>query len=259
MGLYPAVALDARVSLALDVVLIVDPSLQIGRVASGRRLGPALPGPLRPLDGPVVQRMPRRVPHDVKPRADETPGRPGGPLADRAPGPVVIDADPPRRRPAFEGPPQLPPGLGGGDRLPTPEWGTPRCAGVRCSPRRPPAANWPGSRRPGPSARRRRPARCRAGRGGPRRRRLGPSRRGAGPQPNAAEPTLEGPLGGRGVEAHVEQGNADPAGDPGRVGPPLLRRRGEGGVGRGRGRRGGEPGGVVGGRSPLAALAPAGE
>lgn len=159
MRLQPGSASHRRISLALPAVHDFEPSRQLLGRPARRRLGPPLADPLRSLDHAVGLGAARRVGRD----RDAQPGQPadqvGGQVAARPPGGAVVDSQPLGQPPPAEEPPQRRLGLAWVDLGPTSQGGKRPSPGRPRSPRRRPATNWPGPRRPGRSARRRRPAR----------------------------------------------------------------------------------------------------
>ena len=95
------------VRLALHLVLLVQPALQLRRVVAAVRLCPILGQPLAPLHHAVVLRPPRRVPDhpDVQPHQPQGKGR--REIAARPPGIAVVHPQRYRSTPLPEAAAQL--------------------------------------------------------------------------------------------------------------------------------------------------------
>ena len=151
------------VRLALHLVLLVQPALQLRRVVAAVRLCPILGQPLAPLHHAVVLRPPRRVPDhpDVQPHQPQ--GKERREIAARPPGIAVVYPQRHRSTPLPEAAAQLGLHHSGGHLGEVALGGKHGCSALPPSIHQPPEASKSSGHRPGVSGRRHRPPTCRAG------------------------------------------------------------------------------------------------
>ena len=202
------------IRLALHLVLLVQPTLQLRRVVAAVRLCPILGQPLAPLHHAVVLRPPRRVPDHPDVQADQPQGKGRREIATRPPGIAVVHPQRYRSPPLPETAAQLGLHHSGGHLGEVALGGKHDCAALPPSIHQPPEARKSSGHRPGVSGRRHRPPSVV--------RMLGPlptpTLRPTGwgwSQVVPAQPALDGPHGGEfGLQVHPHQFDSDAAGAP---------------------------------------------